>query len=359
MEYNKKIADMRSGDIVEGFYILKGASPKPPAAGKPFLSASLADASGVIDAKVWDYTGPIGVADEGRIIKLRGTVSEYRGTPQIVIDRLRLRTESDPVELSALVPVAPIDADAYLQKVDDLLGSMEDADYQRLCRELLRRHLADFQQIPAAKSVHHGFLRGLLMHTVDMLTMADFLAGQYRAVIDRDLLLTGTLLHDFAKSKEFAFSELGLVTNYSTGGQLLGHLHDLGHAVRIGQQRVQFFLQLRHCRPSSLFLQAFADPLHQGRPLGRAHDALKHPADGGGVPRRRLADGLLQGAAPVAAGQQSQQHLAVPGPHHRLQGRRVPLQPLHHFLLIHRKTSIRCCIAQYMCPFRKTCLSRP
>ena len=142
-------------------------------------------------------------------------------------------------------------------------------------------------------------------------------------------------------------------------GQLLGHLHDLGHAVGIGQQRVQFFLQLRHCRPSFLFLQAFADPLHQGRPLGRAHDALKHPADGGGVPRRRLADGLLQGAAPVAAGQQSQQHLAVPGPHHRLQGRRVPLQPLHHFLLIHRKTSIRCCIAQYMCPFRKTCLSRP
>ena len=224
MEYNKKIADMRSGDIVEGFYILKGAYPKTTAAGKPFLSASLADASGVIDAKVWDYTGPIGVADEGRIIKLRGTVSEYRGTPQIVIDRIRLRTESDPVELSALVPVAPIDAGVYLQKVDDLLDSMADADYQRLCRELLRRHLADFQQIPAAKSVHHGFLRGLLMHTVDMLTMAGFLAGQYRAVIDRDLLLAGTLLHDFAKSKEFVFSELGLVTNYSTGGQLLGHL---------------------------------------------------------------------------------------------------------------------------------------
>ena len=224
MEYNKKIADMRSGDAVEGFYILKGAYPKTTAAGKPFLSASLADASGFIDAKVWDYTGPIGVADEGRIIKLRGTVSEYRGTPQIVIDRLRLRTEGDPVELSALVPVAPIDADAYLQKVYDLLDSMKDADYQRLCRELLRRHLADFQQIPAAKSVHHGFLRGLLMHTVDMLTMADFLAGQYRAVIDRDLLLTGTLLHDFAKEQEFTFSELGLVTDYSTKGQLLGHL---------------------------------------------------------------------------------------------------------------------------------------
>ena len=224
MEYNKRIIDMRSGDEVEGFYILKGAYPKTTAAGKPFLSASLSDNSGVIDAKMWDYSGPIGAADEGKVIKLRGKVSEYRGAPQIVIDRIRLRTESDPVDLGALVPAAPVDADAYLQKVNDLVDSMKDADYQTLCREMLRRHLADFRQIPAAKSVHHGFLHGLLMHTVDMLTMADFLAAQYGAVIDRDLLLAGTLLHDFAKAKEFAFSELGLVTSYSTRGQLLGHL---------------------------------------------------------------------------------------------------------------------------------------
>lgn len=224
MEYNKRIIDMRSGDEVEGFYILKGAYPKTTAAGKPFLSASLSDNSGVIDAKMWDYSGPIGAADEGKVIKLRGKVSEYRGAPQIVIDRIRLRTESDPVDLGALVPTAPVDADAYLQKVNDLVDSMKDADYQTLCREMLRRHLADFRQIPAAKSVHHGFLHGLLMHTVDMLTMADFLAAQYGAVIDRDLLLAGTLLHDFAKAKEFAFSELGLVTSYSTRGQLLGHL---------------------------------------------------------------------------------------------------------------------------------------
>ena len=224
MEYNKRIADMRSGDTVEGFYILKGAFPKTTAAGKPFLSATLADTSGVIEAKVWDYSGPIGSSDEGKVIKLRGTVSEYRGSPQIVIDRIRLRMESDPVDLSALVSVAPIDTDAYLQKVKDLVDSMEDGDYQALCRTMLARHLADFQQIPAAKSVHHSFLRGLLMHTVDMLTMAEFLAGQYSAVIDRDLLLAGTLLHDFAKAKEFAFSELGLVTGYSTKGQLLGHL---------------------------------------------------------------------------------------------------------------------------------------
>ena len=197
MEYNKRIADMRSGDEVEGFYILKGAFPKTTAAGKPFLSASLSDTSGVIDAKVWDYTGPIGAADEGKVIKLRGTVSEYRGAPQIVIDRIRLRTEEDRVDLDALVPVAPIDADACMERVNAIVDGMEDADYKAVCRAMLRRHLADFRQIPAAKSVHHGFIHGLLMHTADMLAMADFLAKQYHSVIDRDLLLAGTLLHDF------------------------------------------------------------------------------------------------------------------------------------------------------------------
>ena len=93
-----------------------------------------------------------------------------------------------------------------------------------LCEEMLRRHEAAFRTIPAAKSVHHGFLSGLLMHTLNMLRLADFLSAQYADTVNRSLLLTGTLLHDFAKEQEFTFSELGLVTDYSTKGQLLGHL---------------------------------------------------------------------------------------------------------------------------------------
>jgi len=89
---------------------------------------------------------------------------------------------------------------------------------------MLQRHGEMFRTIPAAKSVHHGFLSGLLMHTVNMLRMADYLAAQYADTVDRSLLLAGTLLHDFAKGEEFTRSELGLVTDYSVKGQLLGHL---------------------------------------------------------------------------------------------------------------------------------------
>ena len=80
------------------------------------------------------------------------------------------------------------------------------------------------ESIPAAKSVHHAFLGGLLMHTGNMMRIADFLAGMYADTVDRSLLLTGALLHDMAKEQEFAFSQLGLATDYSVKGQLLGHL---------------------------------------------------------------------------------------------------------------------------------------
>lgn len=224
MEYDKRISEMTVGDRIQGFYILKNASAKTTMGGKPYLNAALSDISGEIEAKVWDYSGPIGSSDEGAIVKVEGTVSEFRGSLQFTVDKIRLKDNNDRVNLDALVPVAPIDIDGCFARIEDCIDSMSDPDYAAVCSEMMKRHGEELRRIPAAKSVHHAFLSGLLMHTSDMLAMADFLARQYSAVIDRNLLLAGTLLHDFAKSKEFVFSDLGLVTDYSVAGELLGHL---------------------------------------------------------------------------------------------------------------------------------------
>ena len=224
MEYNKAIHMMQIGDDIEGFYILKGAYPKVASNGRPFLNATLSDKTGAIEAKVWDYPGPINGSDEGKVIKIRGTVSEFRGTPQVTIEKIRLADANDQYDVSALVPVAPIDTDAMLNAVRELLSSIADPDYRRVSLELLYRHEDAFKRIPAAKSVHHGFLNGLLMHTGNMMKIADFLAGLYADTVDRSLLLAGTFAHDLQKETEFVFSELGMVTDYSMKGQLLGHL---------------------------------------------------------------------------------------------------------------------------------------
>ena len=224
MEYNKLIAQLEIGDEAEGFYVLKTAQSRVSNSGKPFLSAVLADRSGAIEAKVWDYGGPVGPADEGEVLKIRGTVNEFRGAPQMIISRLRLTQEGDRYNLGDLVPVAPIDADAAMEELRSVVERIEDGDYRAVCRWMMDRYGERFASIPAGKSMHHSFVGGLLMHTLYMVRTADYLAGLYAPVIDRSLLLAGTILHDFAKCDEFVTSPLGLVTEYSTRGQLLGHL---------------------------------------------------------------------------------------------------------------------------------------
>lgn len=224
MEYNKWVADLEVGDEIEGFYILKTAQIKTSNSGKPFLAAVVADRSGAVDAKCWDYAGPLGAQDEGTVIKIRGTVTEYRGALQVILGRLRPAQDGDQYNLGELVPVAPIDVDAGWRELLGMADGLGDGDYRAVCRKVLERYGERFRSIPGGKSMHHSFVSGLLMHTLYMARIADQLAGVYPEVIDRDLLVAGTILHDVAKCDEFVTSPLGLVTEYSTKGQLLGHL---------------------------------------------------------------------------------------------------------------------------------------
>ena len=155
--------------------------------------------------------------------------------------------------------MAPIDRQAAYRRLEALIDSMEDQDYAAVCHRFLARHGQALQMMPAAKSVHHGFVGGLLMHTVYMLQTAEFLAGLYTEVIDRSLLLAGTMLHDIAKIEEFAVSDLGMVTEYSVKGQLLGHL------VMGAQEAAQICGELQIPEEKSVLLQHMLLS-HHGQP---------------------------------------------------------------------------------------------
>ena len=217
------INELNTGDQTEGYFLLESAYAKQASNGKPFLSVVLGDRTGSMEGKVWDYPGPITASDSGAVVWIKGTVSEFRGARQMTVDSIRLADRTDRYPISDLVPTASIDAKASYQKIEDYVDSISDPDYAALCRAMLKEYGERFRKLPAAKSVHHSFLNGLLMHTLFMLQTADFLAAQYSAVVDRSLLIAGTLLHDFAKCEEFTTSPLGLVTDYSVKGQLLGH----------------------------------------------------------------------------------------------------------------------------------------
>lgn len=212
------------GDCFQGFYLLESAQTGTTAAGKPYLSFRLADITGELAGKLWDYSGPVGPGDAGQVVRVSGRVETYQNAPQAILEQLRLAEAEDDVDLSVLVPTAPRDPARMLAYVESTLQKLDDADYRGVCLAMLERHREAFASIPGAKNMHHGFRHGLLMHTANMMRQAEMLARIYQDVVDRSLLIAGAFLHDIGKLKEYAVSPLGLVSDYAREGQLLGHL---------------------------------------------------------------------------------------------------------------------------------------
>ena len=231
----KKVREMEIDDAVEGFFLMKNPALKTTQTGKNLLSFKLADASGEIEAVFWDYDGNLHETGAGKPVKIRGTISDYNGKKQLTVQQIRLAKEGDPVDLNTLVPSAPIDPKQTYTMMVNLIESIRDPEYKNICVEMLARNRDMICCMPAAKSVHHAFRYGLLMHTYFMMCHADHMACFY-PFVDRDLLLTGTFCHDLAKAKEFSLSPAGLVTDYSVPGHLLGHLYmgaaDIGNVCR-------------------------------------------------------------------------------------------------------------------------------
>jgi len=220
----KKVREMAYDDTIEGFYLLKSPLPKTTQAGKAYLTFKLADATGEIDGVFWDYEGNLHETCVGKPIKVRGTISEFNGKKQFTVMQMRAVKEDDPLDINALVPSAPIDPQQTYSQLVSLLDTMQDPEYKNICMEMLARNREYFCCIPAAKSVHHAFRYGLLMHTYFMMCHADHMSRFY-PFVNRDLLLAGTFCHDLAKSKEYSLSPVGLVNDYSIPGYLLGHLY--------------------------------------------------------------------------------------------------------------------------------------
>ena len=170
MELNVPIAKLENGAQIQGYYVFGDIQIKKASSGRPYMSAVMSDATGSIDAKVWDFNGSADSSDNGRVVLIRGQVSEYRGSLQVSVNRFRFAGEQDrgKYDLNDLVASAPVSSDGELTYVRELLTTVADEDYRRVGETMLERHLAAFASLPAAKSIHHGFRGGLLMHTAGM-----------------------------------------------------------------------------------------------------------------------------------------------------------------------------------------------
>lgn len=209
---------------VEGFCIVKSLQVKTNSKGSAYLDFVLADCEGEIDAKLWDYnTMQHGVFEPEQVVKVRASVTIWKESEQLKIDKIRHITDEDDIDMAALIPCAPFDPAWMYQALFDTAEAFIDEDLRRLTQYLLRSNKELLLRAPAAVKLHHAMRSGLLYHTYSIIQMSKSICALYPA-LDADLVNAGAILHDIAKLSELNIGELGLASGYTVAGQLVGHI---------------------------------------------------------------------------------------------------------------------------------------
>lgn len=221
---DKKINEFEVGEEIQGFFIIKAFNVKTSSNNKKYLDFTLADRTGEVNAKLWD------VKDEyeelyqaGVLVKIRGAVTSWQNNVQLKVTKIRLTTDEDQINLSDYVPSAPYDPREMFDELLEVINGFKNNDLKRLVLHIVKEYEEQLLTAPAAKSNHHAIRSGLLYHLKRMIKTGKALCQIYTH-INEDLLVAGIILHDMEKINEMVSDNLGIVSDYSTEGQLLGHI---------------------------------------------------------------------------------------------------------------------------------------
>lgn len=244
------IKDLREGENVSETYLCKKKQALKTKAGKSYYSLLLQDKTGTVDAKIWDLSSGIDNFEELDYIHVDAGITSFQGALQMNIRRLRVSQEGefDPADF---MPVSERDINEMYQELLHMVGMVSEPHLKRLLELFFiedKDIVAAFKKHSAAKSVHHGFVGGLLEHTLSVTQLCICFTKQYR-ILNRDLLLTSAMLHDIGKIRELSFFP---ANDYTDEGQLLGHIY-IGaewiheKAMQIPGFPVKLLCELKHC----------------------------------------------------------------------------------------------------------------
>ncbi|HSP47964.1 MAG TPA: OB-fold nucleic acid binding domain-containing protein [Clostridiaceae bacterium] len=222
---NKKIRDFAAGDRLDGFFILKKADLKTTNSNdKKYLDFIFGDITGEISAKLWDVSEAMeDMFRVGMLVKVRGTVTSYQNTLQFKVDRIRVSEAQDNVEARDFVVSAPLEPEFMFAEIRKYAAAMKNTHIRGITLQIMDENKEKLMYYPAAKRNHHSIRSGLLYHVLTMLRLGERIAATYEA-INTDILYAGIILHDMEKLNEMDASELGIVSEYTVEGTLLGHI---------------------------------------------------------------------------------------------------------------------------------------
>ena len=244
------IDGFREGMHISDVYLCKSKQIALTKNGKEYRNLVLQDKTGTVDAKLWDLGSPgVGNFEALDYVYIDADVTMFMGAKQLNVKRIRKADEGEYIPADYL-PVSLKDVKQMYSELLALIASVKNP----YLRKLLDSYFGDpdfakaFQFHSAAKSVHHGFVGGLLEHTLSVTKMCDYFAAAY-PMLNRDLLLTAAIFHDIGKTKELSvFPE----NDYTDDGQLLGHIIIGTEMVSERMRTIEGFppklaTELKHC----------------------------------------------------------------------------------------------------------------
>lgn len=211
--------------LVEGFCLVKSVDTKTSSKGDTYLDMTLSDKEGEINAKLWSYNPAFhGEFAAGQMVKVRGMISVYNGNNQLRIEKIRQTNDTDNVKPEDLVKSAGYDSEKMFNELFSIASGFENRELSSIVTTILNERKLPLLYWPAAFKLHHAIRSGLLLHTLSIVRLCENVCAVY-PFINRELLISGAILHDIAKIEEFEVEHTtGIASGYSVKGNLIGHL---------------------------------------------------------------------------------------------------------------------------------------
>ena len=208
--------------VITSTFVVVSKQVKPKKTGEPYLALILGDRTGQLEAKMWDNVeDAIDAFEQDDFVKVKGLLNKYKNRFQITIHKLRRLGDSE-IDFSDYLPKTTKDIGELWQTLATFIASFRDPHLKALVEAFMSDpEIAEpYRNAPAAKTLHHAYIGGLLDHVVSLFRSCDLMCQNYPQ-INRDLLLTGVFLHDIGKIHELTYNRS---FSYTTRGQLLGHM---------------------------------------------------------------------------------------------------------------------------------------
>ncbi len=217
-----ELKELKRNDTVDHYLLISRLDVRNTKAGKEYLSLELQDRSIALNANVWEnFQSLLKSSKLGDVVKVNGAIEEFQGTPQIRISKIRSLSPSDNISPVDFLPKSEHDLDKMVEEFENRIDKIFNHHLKSLLSRIFSgERLTNFTLAPAGKSWHHGYIHGLIEHTLEIIKICDLMCD-FHPELNRDLLISGAMLHDFGKTEELKYDS---AFEYTDKGKLLGHI---------------------------------------------------------------------------------------------------------------------------------------